>query len=662
MKKFLFTLAALLMAGSLCAEEYFFIDDIQLTQEEAAAGVKKVVNVKAHFDYAVSAWQVDFTLPEGVTIDMAAKGSDMTLTYQNQFVDEETLDEYYAEATYTPNLSTNDDKTRIIVAVMDTKEYDPETGNAYGICWRPGDYEQMWRVRLVFPAGFEGGDIVINSQPACGANIMPGLEPCPKNQSNDKVCTVSVEGTTPEPEVTEKPVITWEANDETQEVVITVTGAGEIVLYNDDVEVARGESPLTYTVPYTDDPEGEEMGFSATAQEEGKEVSEYALATVEVPGKPQVVPDVTPKPIIEVLTDMESETVTVRATGYGHICIYWDDQLMAEGDGVAEWVIPFGEDPEGEEYGVSATAQEEGYEVSEYALETVFVPGKAEPQPYETPAPEIATDLTDDALVITATGEGTVTVYVQTIDNETGEMTVETYEGEGTVTVEVPRGDEAYFINYWAVAQADEDAVPGSTQVSYFVEVPAKEVTPVDPSHDQGVWIVTYLVDGSEFWQEMLPSNDDYTCIVRFSYGNYGTFPYDPNKSMAENDAMRPDMPFYIVIDGVRYGAAEDGTLCVLGTALSNELFENENLYVLEHALGRVYNMGVAIDELDPSKKYVYAAVAAYTEVEEMNASKTVAGVRYFNMAGQEMQEANGMTIVVTTYTDGTTSAVKVMK
>ena len=32
------------------------------------------------------------------------------------------------------------------------------------------------------------------------------------------------------------------------------------------------------------------------------------------------------------------------------------------------------------------------------------------------------------------------------------------------------------------------------------------------------------------------------------------------------------------------------------------------------------------------------------------------------NMAGQEMQEANGMTIVVTTYTDGTTSAVKVMK
>ena len=41
---------------------------------------------------------------------------------------------------------------------------------------------------------------------------------------------------------------------------------------------------------------------------------------------------------------------------------------------------------------------------------------------------------------------------------------------------------------------------------------------------------------------------------------------------------------------------------------------------------------------------------------------KSIATVRYFNMAGQEMQQPNGMTIVVTTYTDGTTTAAKVMK
>ena len=48
--------------------------------------------------------------------------------------------------------------------------------------------------------------------------------------------------------------------------------------------------------------------------------------------------------------------------------------------------------------------------------------------------------------------------------------------------------------------------------------------------------------------------------------------------------------------------------------------------------------------------------------VNEVNAGKTVANVRFFNVAGQEMAQPSGMTIKVTTYTDGTTSAVKVVK
>ena len=48
--------------------------------------------------------------------------------------------------------------------------------------------------------------------------------------------------------------------------------------------------------------------------------------------------------------------------------------------------------------------------------------------------------------------------------------------------------------------------------------------------------------------------------------------------------------------------------------------------------------------------------------VSEITDGKQVAGVRYFNMAGQEMQQANGLTIMITTYTDGTTSAMKVIK
>jgi len=54
--------------------------------------------------------------------------------------------------------------------------------------------------------------------------------------------------------------------------------------------------------------------------------------------------------------------------------------------------------------------------------------------------------------------------------------------------------------------------------------------------------------------------------------------------------------------------------------------------------------------------------VSPITGIDEMASGKQVAAMRYFNMAGQEMQQAQGLTIVVTTYSDGTTSAVKVVK
>ena len=78
----------------------------------------------------------------------------------------------------------------------------------------------------------------------------------------------------------------------------------------------------------------------------------------------------------------------------------------------------------------------------------------------------------------------------------------------------------------------------------------------------------------------------------------------------------------------------------------------------------RVEAYAVAPNKL-PSEQIAYEFVVEPeppTAISEMMNGKTVAGVRYFNMAGQEMPEANGLTIMVTTYTDGTTSAVKVVK
>ena len=76
----------------------------------------------------------------------------------------------------------------------------------------------------------------------------------------------------------------------------------------------------------------------------------------------------------------------------------------------------------------------------------------------------------------------------------------------------------------------------------------------------------------------------------------------------------------------------------------------------------RVEAYAVAPGKL-PSDPIAYEfVVSPVTGLSELLNGKIVANVRYFNMAGQEMQEANGMTIVVTTYTDGTTNSVKVMK
>ena len=76
----------------------------------------------------------------------------------------------------------------------------------------------------------------------------------------------------------------------------------------------------------------------------------------------------------------------------------------------------------------------------------------------------------------------------------------------------------------------------------------------------------------------------------------------------------------------------------------------------------RVEAYAVADGKL-PSYQIAYEfVVSPVTGLTEMVGDKTVASQRYFNVAGQEMQEANGLTIVVTTYTDGTTSTVKVVK
>ena len=726
MKKFLFTLAALLMAGSICADEYLYIEDFEVAQNQLGKNI--TVNVKAHFDYAVSAYQCNLTIPEGMTLRSISKGSAITgLTALDEWGDEVEVE----GLVFTPNVSN----TNFAAAIAQPGYYevDGEYVTYGSVKWLAGEYDQMVKLTINVAADFNGGNIVVTTMPACGDDARPEVEPCPKNQTYEKTCVVTVEGGS-EPEVTEKPVITSENDDEAQVTRVTATGNGHICLYVEDILVAEGDGTATYDIAYSE--LEEEYGVSATAQEEGKEVSEYALATIYVPAAtvtppepektatPEIkfevneeeqyvdiwaegegtiklyidgmqvanhfhyafqeeedvvhvtataqeegkeisdeaeldvtipakaeeppVTEQTEKPVITSENDDEAQVTHVTATGNGHIILMWDEQVMAEGNGTATWDIPYGEMEE--EYGVSATAQEEGKEVSEPAVATIYVPAAAvlPPEPYETPAPELTYVVNDDAVVFTATGEGTVTIYINVLRAPEAVAT-----GEGEATYSYPRGEEDVYVAAWATAQRDDDALVGISETEYVLIPALEEVGPEDP-HDTGVWLVVLTQDGEEVWNEMDLTEDHYSYFLSLDYDTYGTYGYDAGED-------RPDVEMYVVVDGVVMGAPEAGQVVDIAEPANNILEETENNYVLEEALGRIYQMGVYTNS-DGEKYLVASPMPDYTGIDELLNGKTVAGVRYFNMAGQEMQEANGVTIVVTTYTDGTTSAVKVIK
>ena len=503
--------------------------------------------------------------------------------------------------------------------------------------------------------------------------------------------------------------------DENGVITVTYTGSEEVtVTVKVNGEVVEGEIVL---------PEGDNV-VEVTVEAEGYN----PLTKTETINYTAPVPvEKTETPVINV--EEYEDAVVVTAVGEGEVKLYVNGEEVEN-----PYTILKGDEPV--TYTITATAKEDGKEISDEATLTLTV--DAYVAPYETPAPELTTEVTDEAVVITATGEGTVTLYIQYIDNETGDLTLETYVGEGTVSHEVARGEEVTYVNFWAVAQANDDAVPGFTGVTYYFEIPAletpqPEVTPTpvityevtddaviitatgegevllyvngelvdnpvtiargntdvvvtvtataqgedmlisetatqeitipalaggeEPDeHMTGYWLVTIDKNNNEVWNKMVTGadHDGYQTNVALTYTDYGSWDY-----AALGEEGRFNVKFYVMIDGVRYACEVDGTVPEWGDANQNPLYENENFWGIP--VGYKYVIGVVYNQYN-QRYYLQISKGIFVGVGEVDADKTVAGVRYFNMAGQEMSEANGMTIVVTTYTDGTTSAVKVMK
>lgn len=124
--------------------------------------------------------------------------------------------------------------------------------------------------------------------------------------------------------------------------------------------------------------------------------------------------------------------------------------------------------------------------------------------------------------------------------------------------------------------------------------------------------------------------------------------------------------PYYT--NDVRVAMEGYDTEFVLKDNDSNEIApaEDGNFYSLDHT--KTYSVMVMGTEVgtftfDDIYKDVNLLIQNPTAVEEVNGSKTVSSVVYYNLAGQQSaQPVDGVNIVVTTYSDGTRTTAKVIK
>ena len=170
MKKFLFTLAAMFVAGTAFANCYLYVDENLDLASMVGAGEQEIP-VQAHFDYRVSAWDVTFVLPTGVTATWIESGSDMTISRYNGRGKLQNFSAtlYGQAAPYTHVIATLGE----MGYWQDPNGENPEAWVPYGVVkWEPGDYEEMLLLYIEVDETYDGGKIVVWTTPSSGADSL----------------------------------------------------------------------------------------------------------------------------------------------------------------------------------------------------------------------------------------------------------------------------------------------------------------------------------------------------------------------------------------------------------------------------------------------------------------------------------------------------------
>ena len=404
---------------------------------------------------------------------------------------------------------------------------------------------------------------------------------------------------------------TYEVEDFDTYVQVTVTyyGDGTKVLFNTDTE-ANLQNPFTVNKTY----EPQTYSFTAYNEEGPTMLQSYILnATIDIPAMQKPYWD--PAPAIQFVetknANDEVVSVEVVVTNYDTYTVKVDGQPYRGEVIYANYTAP-------KEIVVDAVKNADATHL-ETTAHGEYTLNKLNQIP--SAAPNIYTTMDDNYVYVWANSEaGTVTLYDengQEVDPQPLKLPRNEYSAEGA----------DYRVVVSATNQQEgEQYAPTSDTKSILV--PMKEqVTPPTPTEKTGSPVFRgYTTDG-----------------IHAYYVEINNAPGFENAT-------------------IYYTVTKDGVLLTDETHPDGIYTYEEVLSFTEDGSYRVEAYAVA-DGYLPSDPIGYEFVVSETTglVDVLN-GKTIANVRYFNMAGQEMQEANGMTIVVTTYTDGTTNSVKVLK
>ena len=400
-------------------------------------------------------------------------------------------------------------------------------------------------------------------------------------------------------------------------IVITPASTDGELMYTVDPAPGAKATELVYTrgeEPYTVHVEAW-TAEGPTCQASDKEIKDITVPALAQVAKPNIVWTMGEEPNTFVVTatcDTEGATVTL---------------YNPEGDAVANPATVTYDPEEGYAGTWTAQATKENMLDSEIADKLIEIAPQHTPKVYQTPEPviEVTDDPENEQVIVKVTGEGALHVDIVGAYNNIHENGT-----EPELIVYIPYGEEEDMVNIHATAVANlpegYDEVAGNYADENYVVIPAKEVVPPTPGEKPGVPEVKQVLTADNVTVSAAAENADE--VIMYLCDAEGNILLDE-----ENNPQILANPSTI--------ARGETTVTFYVLAVAS----NENGETWMDAPATVVIPGKTV-----------------TGVDELVNGKNIAAVRYFNMAGQEMQKVEGVTIVVTTYTDGTTSAVKVIK